>query len=262
MIKVLKIIVIIGVVGFCSPAICQAKDWQTIKDRHFTVNYRPEVPEEFANTVMDSAEDNYRSVIDNLGISWHESWASEKPVLIYIYRDAQDYTQSGGQAGWSHGAALITTKTIRTYPSDEGFFDALLPHELGHIILREYIGLQTPVPLWFDEGVAMFQEKAKRVNASKFVKDAMLNGQFIALTQLSDMRLYMNSDRQQVELFYAESASVVNFLMNEFGRNRFLKLCEQLKASVSFNEAFSIAYPSIDTLENLNKKWVNNLRDH
>ncbi len=243
-------------------SICQAKDWQTMKNKHFIAYYRNEVPESFVDTVLDSAEDDYRSVVETLGISYYQSWSFEKPVSIYIYRDEEDYVKKGGQAGWSHGTALIATKTINTYPSDQGFFDSLLPHELGHIVLHEFIGTEARVPLWMEEGVAMFQEKAKRIGANKIVRDALANGQFIALTQLTDMRLYSNSDRQTVELFYAESASIVNFMITELGKGRFFRLCEQIKESKPFLDALSDVYPNIQTLDALNKKWVNYLKDN
>lgn len=239
----------------------EAKEWQTMKSRHFIVNYRIEVPEDFVNTVVESSEDSYKAVIGNLGISWYQSWAWEDPINLYIYKDQDDYVNNGGQAGWSHGASLIGSKTIRTFPSDEGFFDSLLPHELGHIILHEYLGKYVLVPLWFDEGVAMYQEKAKRIGANKIVKEAILNGQFIPLTQLTDMRLYMNSDRKTVELFYAESASILNFMINELGSSHFYKLCAELKENTPFETAITKIYMYINNLEMLNKKWVTYLKE-
>ena len=91
------------------------------------------------------------------------------------------------------GRLLRKAKTIKTFPEAHGFFDTILPHELGHIIFRDYIGFTINIPLWFEEGVAIYQEKAKRLGANKAVKEAIENGQFIPLSQLSGMRLYKNS---------------------------------------------------------------------
>ena len=242
-------------------ASAQAKEWQMNKVQHFIVYSRSDVPEDFVNTVMESAEENYKSVLENIGVSWYQGWSWDRPVLIYIYRDQEDYVQNGAQAGWSHGAALIATRTIRTFPSDQGFFDAILPHELGHIVLHEFVGLDADVPLWFDEGVAMFQEKAKRLSANKIVRDALSNGQFISLTALSDMRLYVNSDPKTIELFYAESASIVNFMINELGKGHFYKMCIELKEHTKFVDALTKIYMNIYSLDGLNKKWLNYLQD-
>ncbi len=239
-----------------------AKEWEVIKGDNFIVYYRPsDVPEDFARTVMDSVQEEFRNVTTNLGITRYQGWSGDKRASIYIYKDENDYVQNGGQAGWSHGAALVQTKMIKTYPSDAGFFDSLLPHELGHIILHEYVGPYADVPLWFDEGVAMYQEKAKRLGTHKIVQEALANGQFIPLSELTLMRLYNNSAQKTVELFYAESASVVNFMISELGESHFYKLCHELKEHIPFVDALPKVYMHINDLDNLNKKWVNYLKD-
>jgi|CXWL01.1.fsa_nt_gi hypothetical protein len=249
------------IIVFSAFSSAYAKEWQSMKSRHFIVSYRIEVPEDFVNTVIESAEDNYKSVLDNIGVPVSQSWSWEKSINLFIYRDQDDYIKNGEQAGWSHASTQVGIKTIRTYPSDQGFFDSLLPHELGHIVLHEYLGEHADIPLWFDEGVAMFQEKAKRVGANKLVKESLENGQFIPLTQLTDMRLYTNSDSKVVELFYAESASVVNFMFNELGRARFNRLCVELKEQTSFETALTKIYMYISNMDALNKKWVTFLKD-
>jgi len=239
----------------------QAKEWETLKGSNFIVYYRQDVPEHFVNTVMESSEESFKEVSANLGLSRYQSWASDQRASIYIYADQEDYVKNGGQAGWSHGAALVASKIIKTYPSDQGFFDALLPHELGHIILHELVGPYANIPLWFDEGVAMYQEKAKHIGAGKIVQGALEKGQFITLSALTDMRLYSNSDNATVELFYAESASIVNFMITQLGESRFHKLCRELKENTRFVDALPKIYMYINKMEDLNKKWVNYLKD-
>ena len=95
-----------------------------------------------------------------------------------------------GRTGW----LLHRPRRSKLYPDVNGFFDTLLPHELGHIIFRDYIGFTAAVPLWFEEGVAIYQEKAKRLGSNKTVKEAIENGQFIPLSQLSGVRLYKDSN--------------------------------------------------------------------
>src|SRR3569833_436247 len=123
----------------------------------------------------------------------------------------------------------MATRSIKTFPSDWGFFDAILPHELGHIILHEYLGPQVSVPLWIDEGLAMYQEKAKHLSSRKTVQEALENGQFIPLNELTDMRLYSNSKEKTKNLFYAESSFAVYFLITQFGEVHFHRFCHELK---------------------------------
>ena len=242
------------------PSLYAEKGWQEQKGSNFIIYYR-DIPEDFLETVMEEAEEEYRRISENIGIGSYRSWAWDKRASIYIYKDAEDYVKNGGQAGWSHGAALVKTKVIKTFPSASGFFDSILPHELGHIILHEFIGSQADIPLWFDEGVAMNQEKARRLGSHALVKTAIEKGQFIPLTQLTDMRLYSNSDQATVELFYAESASAVNFMMTQLGAERFHQFCRELKGNSRFEDVLVKVYMSLKGMDDLNRKWKNFLEE-
>ena len=184
----------------------------------------------------------------------------EEQIKIYIYSDRDDFVKNGGQAVWAHGAAFAKAKTIKLYPDASGFFDTVLPHELGHIIFRDYIGFTADIPLWFEEGVAIYQEKAKRLGSNETVKEAIENGQFIPLTQLTGMRLYKDSKDQVVDLFYTESASVVYYLITELGEQEFYMLCNEIKNNTPFQEALHKVYLRFKTIDDLNQAWVDYLQ--
>lgn len=250
----MKIFLSVLILLCCATNAFADKDWKEYKTDSFKV-LAHQVDGDFVQTVMDEAEITLGQVLDNFGLRRYQIWSRQNPVLIVIYKDEEDYVHNGGQARWSHGAALIQSRAIRTYPSASGFFDSILPHELGHIVLHEHIGTQIPVPLWFDEGVAMYQEKAKNVGSHKAVLEAVKNGAFIPLTELMNVRLYSQSDSALVKLFYLESASIVNFMITEFGDYRFKKLCSALKENRSFENAIIDIYPRVKSFDDLNKQW-------
>jgi len=234
--------------------------WQKMRGQDFIIYYRADVPEDFVRTAMDTAEEEFRRVTDNLGITNNQEWALKDQVKVYIYSDRDDYVKNGGQAIWSHGVAFAQAKTIKLYPDASGFFDTVLPHELGHIIFRDYVGYKIELPLWFEEGVAVYQEKAKRLGSKKQVQEAIENGQFIPLSQLSGMRLYRNSKSETVDLFYAESASVVYYLITELGGQEFEMLCRELKSNTPFREALHKVYLRFKDPDELNQSWVEYLK--
>jgi len=206
----------------------KGKVWKEYKKSHFIVYYK-KAPFDFVETVERAAEEYYVKISRNLGFTRYKGWSWDERAKIYIYDDADDYVESGKRAKWSHGVASPKDKIIRTFPSAHGFFDSTLPHELGHIIFREFIGFKARIPVWFEEGVAMRQEKAKRWGAERTVKKSLKNGTFIPLDELTQLRLYRDSDTALVSLFYAESASIVNFIINEYGKHRFVRLCRKLQ---------------------------------
>ena len=243
------------ILGAAVCAFSKDKIWNEEKSSHFEIFYKT-APKDFVKNVEKMAEHYYDDIYDNLGLGHYQSWSWDDRAKIYIYDDEDDYVQNAGQFAWSHGVASPQGKMIRTFPSAHGFFDSTLPHELGHIVFREMVGFQTDVPLWFEEGVAMFQEQAKRFGSHKAVQEAIKNGKFIPLDELAHLRLDNRSDDALVQLFYAESASVVYYLIEQYGTERFKRLCREMKEKGSFEMTLGSVYYRIKSTDGLNKEWV------
>jgi hypothetical protein len=164
-----------------------------------------------------------------------------------------------GQPSWSGGAAAYEKKAIWTFPREAGFFDSLLPHEIGHIILREAIGSRK-VPLWFEEGIASYLEQAKRYGAEKIVLDAMRNKTFIPLANLSAIDGSNLIGAGDANLFYAESVSLVSYLMGKFGVERFSYLLRKIKEGMAFDDALAYAFYDIRSESDLGRFWEESLK--
>ncbi len=258
MIKKIAIINIVFMIFFSSYAMA-AQGWKENRSRHFIIYYK-NAPKEFIKAVEESAEGYYYSIVKDLGFSRDQLWTWDDRAQIYIYDNEDDYLVSSRQAGWSSASTRIGSRAIQTYPAAHGFFDSLLPHELGHIIFREYIGVSSDLPLWVDEGVAMYQEKAKRWGADEEVRKAIAENRFISLAELSRARLTSATDRETVNLFYAESASVIRYLITEHGAFKFLNFCQNLKKGLRFEDALEKAYYRFQTIDDLNKAWMGYLK--
>lgn len=226
--------------------------WKEKRSEHFIVYYK-EVPEDFIADIIDEAEDYYKDITRRMGFVRYDFWTWNNRAKFYIYNDSEDYLKNTNQPSWSAGAVDYRGKIVKTYPQMSGFFDSLMPHEMGHIIFREFIGNKTAVPLWLEEGVASFQEKSKRLVADKVVRQAISNKKFIPLEELSKIDIRNTTDREQVELFYAEAVSVVNYLISEFGDERFAWFCRDLRDGEKVDEA--LWRFSMRGVSSLNKKW-------
>ena len=260
--KSLRSFIVIAILAttFFPARLCGArnKEWEEHKTNHFIIYYK-NAPMDFVLTVEDSAETYYITICKNLGFNRFQGWTFDHRAKIYIYDDAEDY-QAHGRYKWSHGVALSRTKTIETYPAAHGFFDTVLPHEMGHIIFREFVGFRARVPRWFEEGVAMNQEKAKRWGADQDVLKAIEDGTFIPLEELHEVQLNHHSSKELIQLFYAESASIVNFLIAEQGQSKFVRFCRQLKDGDPFEWVFEKVYIRYRSLEKLNQAWIKHLK--
>lgn len=232
--------------------------WRTYPQRHFVI-YTKDVPQDFVERVKERASEYYQEIIDRLGFIGYRGSLESERIKIYIYKNAEEYLEGTRQAHWSHGSASVRSREIQTFPAAHGFFDSTLPHELGHIIFRDRIGLEAEVPLCFEEGVAMYQELARRWGAREVIQAAMAQGQFIPFAELIQMRLSQQTPRAIVELFYAESADFIHFLMNAYGQYKFVHLCRKLKEGVGFLEAVDSVYGR--DIERIGKAWEISLSD-
>ena len=257
--KLKVIAIILFAFAFMGSSAC-AREWKEHKRQHFIIYYK-KAPFDFVQTVERTAEQYYVEITRNLGFTRYKGWNWDERAKIYIYDDMKDYVESSKQAGWSSGAASPKFKLIRTFPSAHGFFDSTLPHELGHIIFREFVGFKARVPAWFEEGVAMYQEKAKRWGSHDLVRKAIEDGTFKPLNELSLMRVRARTNMALVKLFYAESASVVNFMINEFGEQKFVRLCRKLKDGKPFSWAVDSVYVRFKNVDDLNDAWVKYLKN-
>ncbi len=59
-----------------------------------------------------------------------------------------------------------------------------------------------------------------------------------------------------VQIFYAESLYIIDFLIKTYGKDLFAKLCRFLRDGQLFEEALKQAYfPMIVSMDNLQEKW-------
>ena len=236
------------------PSYAQEPNWNISKSNHFIIYYK-NAPEDAINRVITNVEDYYNEIANNLGFTRFNFWLWDNRAKIYIYDNAKDYHTSTGQPQWSAGGTQMAQKTITTYPGAPGFFERILPHEMGHIIFREFVGFyNTAVPLWLDEGVAMYQERNKSIYSYGYLRQAMARGTFMNIEQLSVYNVAVSTDQMKVQLYYMESLSIVTYLIREFGRDRFVIFCQNLRDKMNLERAIASSY-DFSSLKELDSAW-------
>ena len=237
------------------------KDWNEEKSTHFIIYYR-KAPDEFVERVVEASERYYEDIIEDMGFSRYDNfWLWDNRAKIYVYDSQEDYVEASGQPGWAGGHVYSEGKVIWTYPWAAGFFDTLLPHELGHIIFRELIGYRSNIPIWLDEGVACYQEQSRRWGAKEKVKKAMDENKFINLDKLNSLKPHDLTDKEVVDLFYSESVSIITFLIERYGKYRFKTFMRSLKEAKDVNSALNSTYYNLKNLDDLGKAWEKYIKE-
>jgi len=241
--------------------IARAQEWQKLKSEHFIIFYVD--GKQFAKDVSRKSEKYYRRIASELGYQRYSGfWTWDNRVKIYIYPDRESFLAATDQPKWSEGVANFTKKEISSYAWSEGFLDALLPHEMAHLIFRDYVGFKGEVPLWIDEGVAQWMEPKKREIVKYAVKRLEEQGKLISLQKMMTLDVRRSGDSALVTNFYIQAMSLVSFLINKYSAARFTNFCRQLRDGKTIVDSLKFAYPtSIRSIEDLQEKWLKYIKE-
>ena len=255
-----------------------AQEWIELNGEHFIVYFIGE--EKLAKEILDKAEFFYRNIATELGYPrYSEFWMWDKRVKIYLYPDHQAFLKATGQPQWSQGMADYKNKTIISYAWSKGFVEALLPHEIAHLIFRDFVGFKGEIPLWLDEGVAQWEEEAKRKQIKAMSRQLFNNDSVLSLEDMMklDIRHITQTDRvyirstltksgergvlflsgdNLINTYYIQAVSLVGFLIEKYGSYAFAAFCRELRDGKSLEDALKFAYPDhIRNLTEFENKW-------
>ena len=289
---------------FCTAAAARALDWQELKGEHFIVYFTPSQqgtsPQgaeidpstslecngersrtiDFVKEVLHKAELYYQRIALDLGYPrYSEFWTWDKRVKIYIYPDHTSYVKETGHPEWSHGMADYNKKEILSYSLSKDFLDSILPHEMAHLIFRDFVGFKGDIPLWLDEGVAQWEETEKRQKIISIIRDFYNKDSLLSITDMMklDIRNIKKMDGLHIRsiitkkgdrgvlfltgenllnIYYIQSVSLVGFLIEKYGSAAFADFCRSLRDGKSVEQALTSAYPNhIRNLEEFEKNW-------
>ena len=255
-----------------------AEEWKELSGDHFLVYFNGD--DKFPKDVLDKSEIYYQRIATELGYPrYSEFWTWDKRVKIYIYPDHKTFIAATNQPEWSQGMADYTNKHIVSFAWSQGFFDSLLPHEMAHLIFRDFVGFKGEVPLWLDEGVAQWEEESKRAAVKKIARQLFDADNLLSLNDMMKLdvrnvkesdRVYIRSTRTKqgdkgvlflsgnniVNVYYVQAVSLTGFLIEKYGSYSFADFCRQLRDGKGIEEALRFAYPThIRGLDELEIEW-------
>jgi hypothetical protein len=256
----------------------QGYQWQELSSEHFIIYFLEN--KDFAQEVLDKAEVYYRNIALQLGYPrYSEFWTWENRVKIYIYPDRDSFQKATGQPTWSEGMASYNDKQIMSYAWSKGFTESLLPHEMAHLIFRDFVRFKGAIPLWLDEGVAQWMEEPKRPQIKRIAKKYFQESSFLCVEDMMrlDIRnlkyaeaVYIRPTRTKeggdgilflsaellINTYYIESVSLVGFLIEKYGSSAFADFCRELRDGKNVEEALRSAYPAhIRNLREFEDRW-------
>jgi len=231
-------------------------EWEEYKGEHFLIYYHPKIPKSYVNQFYKKCEKYYVLITERLGFNRFDFWLWEDRAKIYMYETKQAYIRATGRPGWSGAAVHIKKKYINTYFFQRDIFDTMLPHELTHIILREFIGQKANAPLWFDEGVASANEENAYLRHFLIAKGFIERDFYLKISEMNKMTPY---NMRTPTLFYASAGSLIIFFMENYKKDKFSDFCKELRDGTAFHLALLNIY-GIENSGDLEAKFLKFMR--
>lgn len=244
--------------NICNAEISSAK-WFVKKSEHFIVYYK-NAPVKYIDEIIVLAEHYYNEITHELGFTRFDNfWTWDARVKIYLYDTKSEYMNETKRSAWSGGHVNVITRELHTYLNMDNFSDVILPHELGHIVFREFVGFKRKLPRWLDEAVVSYLEKDQRADRLMVAKAVVKTSYFMPLSQLSKAQAGFDIMPQ---VFYAEAASIIEFLVATYGKEKLYEFLEKLRALRFDQDWFDAAREiyGFKSLWDMNEKWMGWLR--
>jgi hypothetical protein len=227
--------------------------WKELKSGNITILWY-EGDEEFATKLITSATNSLSKLTEDTGASLTE------PIRIFIYANSEDLQQSMiAPREWTGGISFTEYSIIAIgiEPGDIEWGENALAHELGHAAVHQitFSPYSVNLPTWLDEGLAQYTEITKNDYLELLLRKAVENNALISLRSLCSP---FSAIPQQAYLSYAESLSIVEYLIQEYGRDQILSLLKTFKEGSTYDNALQKAYGiDINKLESQWKVFVN-----
>jgi hypothetical protein len=209
--------------------------------------------EAFNKLILDRAQ----QAVDELRVEYGVDQVTA--IRIWIYNSGKDFagSQQGNSSEWIAGTAYQNLHLIlATIPEgNKSEIGRIIPHEISHQILFQ--ATRNPfniTPTWFDEGLAVNHQDNGNEDFPAMVRDAAERGQLFSIRALNSNFPY---DASETALAYAESSSIVTFIVDRFGEEKLKAVVDAYREGVSHDEAFRIGL-GVDLTE-LDRLWKESL---
>jgi len=226
--------------------------WRSLAEDEVTI-YWYKGNDSFAQEIMLSAQQALARLVEDTGAGL------EKPVKLYIYANARDLQEAMiYPQEWTGGVAFTRYGIIAIGISSDNLYwgKRAVAHELTHLVIHQMtLNSYNGLPTWLDEGLAMHTEGELDPQFTTYLNEAIAEKSLITVRSLSSP---FSAYTAQSYLSYAQSYSLVDFLISNYGQAKMLELLLTFRQGSSYDGALEKVYGfDMDGLNNLWQDYVN-----
>ncbi len=226
-------------------------NWQTIISGELRLHWYNN-DKAFAQKMLDAGVEGLSRNAKQAGLK------TDAPIDLYVYpnyndlRDAILYESSwvGGEAFPEENIVIMGTSG-----SDSNWDQNTVIHELTHVLVGHItFSCLSYVPQWLNEGLAVYSEGPLDTQFQGPLDQAIQDDKLLTIRSISGAFSEVSS---KADLSYAESFSIVNFLITTYGQDKMTALLIALRDGATTDEALSQTYGfNIDGLETQWRKAI------
>lgn len=208
--------------GFAS-----ANEWQVVERNHLTLKHQ--LPDSAsANRYFKQLLLQREIVRKKLG----HIPVTHTTVYLAPSQSVFDQLTQGRLPHWSAAVAMPALKTIVLKHDHVAQRVQTMQHEFSHVLLYAAVGKH--VPIWFNEGVAMWASHEWRLQHTASVFYAVLSGGLIPLSEIDSVLRFPSV---KADLAYTESLLAVLYIIRLGGENAVVAMMSELSHGAPFDVA-------------------------
>ena len=166
-----------------------------------------------------------------------------RPVKVYVYASAGDLQEAMVfPQEWTGGVAFteFSIIVIGISPGELDWGRGALVHELTHLVVHQAtFSPYGDLPIWLDEGLAMYNQGELGSYFRGCLDKAISEDKLISVRSLCSP---FSAETEKACLSYAESYSLVEYLLAYYGQERMLNLLTLFREGNTYDEALMKAY--------------------
>lgn len=183
----------------------------------------------------------------------------ERKPKVFVYTNTEELQGAVlFEQQWTGAMAFPEHNIVLTVVNDSNLEWAkrALPHEITHLTVGEAVfGPFGDIPGWLDEGLAQYSEGPMADDLKQVLDKAILDNKLISIQSLSSS---FPTELSGAYLAYAESNSVVRYMIDTYGWEKMRLLISIFKEGSTYDKALQTVY-SFD-IDGLDTEWKASLK--
>jgi hypothetical protein len=210
--------------------------WQTLSGTNVNLHWY-DSPDAFGQELLDAALAALANLEQTTGLK------PEEPIDLYIYASTDDLRQAIlYEPSWTGGQAFAENDIviIGISPGQIDWGKGAIAHELTHVLVGHLtFSCLGYLPGWLSEGLAMYGEGGLDAPSKARFDQAIQDNMLISVQSLSGG---FSENPDKADISYSESYSLVNFLIDVYGKDPILALLNALQQGDTAEEALQSVY--------------------